>query len=351
MIVWNEALLAHAKALLAETPVGQIQSALDTLSADLGQPVGYEALAKAFTRNGLGALRNHCKPLPVFTGPKTQEPASDSGVCAPLAAPCATPSEKVEAVEPSGQTERILIVPDAHFPFEDKVAWALMLKAARGFKPDHVVVLGDLFDFYTVSFHPKDPTRKVNLEREIEAGSQALRDLEGLGAKRKTLLGGNHEFRLQRYLMEKAPALYGMVKLDEILKLAERGWVHVPYMDHVKIGSVFFSHEFGAHGMNAHRSARQVMNASTAMGHSHRQALEYRSLADGSVCVAAMFGHLIDLSTIDYCHRGQAMAWTLGFGVGHITPDGQTHMYAVPIINGRCVVDGVMYEADPLPDT
>jgi hypothetical protein len=341
MLSWPQEWIDRAVEILRETPRSEYARALATLSDEVGVRVTGDALQKAFKRRDMQPPSSYLKPQPSPPA-KVEEPAAD--VCAPPLACVSRESAKVEA-----RTERILIVPDSHFPFEDKAAWALMLKAARGFKPDHIVVLGDLFDFYTVSFHPKDPTRKVNLEREIESGSQALADLESLGAKRKTLLGGNHEHRLQRYLMEKAPALYGMVKLDEILKLAERGWVHVPYMDHVKIGSVFFSHEFGAHGMNAHRSARQVMNASTAMGHSHRQALEYRSLADGSVCVAAMFGHLIDLSTIDYCHRGQAMAWTLGFGVGHITPDGQTHMYAVPIINGRCVVDGVMYEADPLP--
>lgn len=352
--VWTEERIERAKTILGETPLGSLQSALERLSAEFEFPVTYDALGNAFRKRGLGALTAHCKgasPVRLVSAPSPtpKPPAASPDVqtdcCAPLVPACLVPSEP----PPSPSTTRVLFVPDAHFPHEDKRAWALMLKAARGWRPHQVIVLGDLADFFTVSFHPKSPDRKANLEREIESLSEALTDLESLGAEKRVFLSGNHENRLDRYLIQHAPALYSMMRLPEILKLDERGWRWVPYMQSVKVGSAHVSHDFGDAGGNAHTKARQLVNSSAIIGHTHRMATTFQTQADGRVTVGAMFGHLLDTSSVDYLHRARTNLWQLGFGVGHIDPTGHLHLQAIPIVEYRCVLDGVLYEQPPLP--
>ena len=46
----------------------------------------------------------------------------------------------------------VMVWPDTHAPYHDPIAVAVALKVARTLKPDALVILGDLWDFYAVSF-------------------------------------------------------------------------------------------------------------------------------------------------------------------------------------------------------
>src|SRR5512139_2213092 len=46
------------------------------------------------------------------------------------------------------QTTRVLICPDVHIPYQDPVAWETFLTVAAAWKPDTLVLLGDVVDFY-----------------------------------------------------------------------------------------------------------------------------------------------------------------------------------------------------------
>src|SRR5438045_4506784 len=110
------------------------------------------------------------------------------------------------------KTERILFVPDTHAPYYDDRAWRLMMKAARVFKPNIIVHMGDLCDFYKVSSHSKDPDR-FNFEYEITVCNKLLDDLDSLRANKKIFIEGNHEDRLRRYLHDNAPDLKSFVSV------------------------------------------------------------------------------------------------------------------------------------------
>lgn len=87
-------------------------------------------------------------------------------------------SEVMGRIRPRGfSVERILVIPDSHFPFVSQEAWATVMKAGRAFRPDRIIHLGDLWDFYAISFHPKSPDRKTNLEAEIKSGCDALDEM------------------------------------------------------------------------------------------------------------------------------------------------------------------------------
>src|SRR5271165_4017759 len=97
--------------------------------------------------------------------------------------------------------EKIIFIPDSHVPYEDKQAFKLMLKAGKEFKPDHTIILGDFADFYGVSSHSKDPNRSLKLKEEMELVKERLDQVLTLGARNNVYVSGNHEDRLERYLM------------------------------------------------------------------------------------------------------------------------------------------------------
>lgn len=168
---------------------------------------------------------------------------------------------------PAKALSRILFIPDAHAPYHDKKAFAIMLKAAKFFCPDIIVICGDFADFYSVSGHDKDPRRANDLEYEVGITRELLLSLGKLGARRKIYVCGNHEDRLERYLMQRAPALFGTVKIPEVLGLRDMGWEFVPYKRSLKLGKVNMTHDTGTAGQNAHRQAMDTFQGSAVIGH------------------------------------------------------------------------------------
>lgn len=240
--------------------------------------------------------------------------------------------------------ERILIVPDCHHPYVDAGAWRLMLKCARLFKPDRIVVLGDFVDFYAVSDHDKDPRRATQIDAEVKAANEALDDLDALGAAHRHFCEGNHETRLHRYLTRHAPALLDTVDVPSLLRLHERGWTFTRYGQHHRVGDLWFTHAVnGAAGRQAHHRAGATFQRSVAIGHTHRIATTAFGNVLGDRYMASMFGWLGSAVEQSYSHdAAKASEWALGFGLGWKLPDGTVHTQAVPIVGYTAVVAGVV---------
>lgn len=238
--------------------------------------------------------------------------------------------------------EKILIVPDAHHPYVDKNAWALMLKAAKQFKPQHVVIMGDFADCYTVSSHSKLPERALKLKEEIEATKTALDQIKAIGAKNNVFIAGNHEDRLIRYLQDRAPELFDFISIPQILELKEKGFKYVPYKQSYKLGKMNFTHDTGVAGRYAHYKALETFQHNVIIGHTHRIGYAVEGNANGERHLTAQLGWLGDLESIDYMHQVKAKKdWSHGFGTGHMdTKTGVVYVTPIPIINGTCLVEG-----------
>jgi len=239
-----------------------------------------------------------------------------------------------------------LIVPDVHVPFHNTGAWSLMLDVARDLQPETIVCIGDFMDFYAVSSHSKCPIRAAQLQQELEAGRRLRGELDALGAKRKVYLEGNHEDRLRRYLHDKAPELFGLVDVETLLALPDNGWEFVPYRSDIKIGAVHYTHDVGKTGRYSTFQTLDQYQHSVAFGHSHRFSYVVEGNCTGEQKVAAQFGWLGDVEQIDYMARAKARKdWTLGFGVSYMDRQtGHTFFTPVPIVDGRCVVNGKLYK-------
>lgn len=220
-----------------------------------------------------------------------------------------------------------------------------MLKTARDLKPKHIYTIGDFLDFYTVSSHSKDPNRALNLIEELNTGHAALDQLDELGAKHKTFLGGNHSDRLTRYLQDKAPELFNVVSIPGLLRLKQRSWNYIPYKSHTKLGKMHFTHDVGVAGRYSVFKCLDTYQHSVVSGHSHRLAYIVEGNAVGEFKLSAQFGWLGDASKIDYMQHAKVLKdWALGFGIGYYEPkSGYVYMTPVPIIKYSCVVNGRLY--------
>jgi len=248
---------------------------------------------------------------------------------------------------------KILLMPDLHSPYEDKDAFACFLRVCVGWQPDTCVCLGDFADFYKVSSYNIDPRRKLSFRDEIYGAREARWRLDGAlkagGCKDKRFLQGNHEVRLESYLVKGAPAVVELLDEENVnwhglLKLKDNGWKTKPYKESIQIGHLRMTHDVGRAGVNAARQSLLDVGENIAFGHTHRIQVVYQGTVTGRKLVGATLGWLGDPEAIDYRHRDQIRRDSIhGFGAVYMMPNGLFWLNAVPIVKGRCVLDGVLY--------
>jgi len=174
-------------------------------------------------------------------------------------------------------TYKILVLPDIHIPYQCHKAVEAAIALGEKFKPDEVIQLGDLLDCYSLSHYPKTTLRSSNFAKEVEEAIALLKSIkERTGAKYATLLEGNHEARLRKYLLNSASSLKNLsaLKINNLLNLASIGWDFIPEHKFYAVNDVFFTHgEF----VNAH-SAKKHMDEyreTIIHGHTHRITSRY----------------------------------------------------------------------------
>lgn len=227
-------------------------------------------------------------------------------------------------------------------PYHDKKAFDLVLKVGKELKVDKVVIGGDFIDNYSVSSHDKRPDRALKLQMEVEETIKELNRVKAIGAKENVFIGGNHESRLERYLMQKAPELFDFVSTEKILKLKELGFQYVPYKQVYKIGKLAITHDLGKAGRTAHLKALDDYQNNIVIFHTHRLGYAIEGDVDGNKHVGTMLGWLGDFDAVDYKLKAMAnREWAHGFGIAyHDTKTGIVHVSPVPIIKYSCLVEG-----------
>ena len=237
----------------------------------------------------------------------------------------------------------ILVIPDTHVPYHDRDALALVYKVMRACKPDVTVLIGDFADFYAASHFPKSPTRRQDLEYEVESVNLELDRIQAL-SKEVVYLEGNHEWRLERYLTQKAPELFGLVQCKELFKIKKRGWRWIPYHDHALIGKVLFAHDLGHAGKWAALNTLAAAGECAVFGHTHRGSVMYGGTVGGEHRVVMNVGWLGDPLQVDYMHRAKTRDWQHGFGWIHMERSGLAWMSFCPIVKGQVAVEGRLFK-------
>lgn len=248
--------------------------------------------------------------------------------------------------QPGAATRKIALIPDIHAPHQDKRAWRLVVKALTAWAPDVVIQLGDLIDLASVSTYAKHPTKTMSLAQEVEAARQVVDDIASIGAKRTVVTLGNHCIRAEKYLIQHAPDFLPFFEIGAVLGMRRPGWTVVPYKETYEIGQMRVTHDVGRAGVQAARQSVVDTGDNIVVGHTHRLQVVYQGTQAGKRHVGATLGWLGDPEHIDYRHRDLVRRdWQLGFGVAHMLPDGTFWLQAIPIIDYKCVIDGVVYSS------
>lgn len=241
-----------------------------------------------------------------------------------------------------------VLLPDLHSPYHDRRAWRLVLQVVRHLQPDEVIQLGDLTDQACTGRWAKDPRKVATFRQEVVGTNQLLDELDAAAPDaRKTLTLGNHDARLELFLVDQAPYLLDLpgFSLGELLRLEERGYEVCPYKKGVHRGGLFLTHDVGRCGKRAHEQAVEDLGHSYAGGHTHNLAITYRGTIFGECRVGASLGWLGDVRHIGYKHSEKAKRdYQLGFGVlrwfDRGARKGAFSLVPVPIVDYNCCVDG-----------
>lgn len=251
----------------------------------------------------------------------------------------------------SVRTDKWALIPDTHAPYHNHRALKLVNKVLDDWEPYGMAHLGDLGDFYKVSAHSKSPDRRLLFRDECEITREVRAELESKPSlRKKKFIKGNHEFRLESYIADKAPELFGFVDVDSALELSEHGWEITEYRDYTNVGKLNLTHDTAQGGKYTAARAAETFQASVAIGHHH--AMQYFVTGDalGERKLGVSFGWLGDADQADYMHRIKArQLWSLGFGIArHERSSGLVHVTPVPILQVgsrlRCCVEGEVYE-------
>jgi hypothetical protein len=246
-----------------------------------------------------------------------------------------------------------LLIPDTHRPYHDKRAVNLMLMVAHHLSAQlsEIVIMGDYADFYSISSHQKDPRVIGMLKDEIIDVNKGLDQLDQLFPDvPKYFVEGNHEYRLERFLINQAASLFGITSVEHLLNLNRRPlWHFIPYgpaQMHKVLGSkLFVRHE--PLGTSAKATASKAL-CSLAYGHIHRIEESHLVGLEGDNHVCFSVGWLGDKGQdkiFNYV-KGHHQ-WQLGFGlvwVDRLTKKFYHHKIHI-LDNYTCVVDGKKFSA------
>jgi UDP-2,3-diacylglucosamine pyrophosphatase LpxH len=203
--------------------------------------------------------------------------------------------EVLPALRIQGKTA---VFSDIHLGIHDKAALIAAIQYAKQDRVENIILNGDILDSAQISRHPKtaDTPKFLN---EIELAKQFL---EGLRSEFKDqniyFKIGNHEDRLERYLMQNADALAGLIDFRKLLKLDDLGIRFVESTQFMKIENTYIVHGHEmkvSGGVNPARALILKAAANVVMGHVHRTSFASIKSLDGKFYKAYTMGCLCKL--------------------------------------------------------
>ena len=236
---------------------------------------------------------------------------------------------------------RALLLFDVHIPFHVKGAVEAAVEAGQHEAVNTVVLGGDALDFHQVSRYDHDGS-KLTYQQEIESGKQFLAYLRDRFPKARIVFKeGNHEERLAKYILSRAPALFGLedCTLASLLGLAGLGIEHVGDQRVIHLGKlrVIHGHEYGG-GVSAPVSAARWLmlraRKPAVMGHLHQTSEQIENDIDNNQLAAWSVGCLCGLNPK---YRRLSSRWNHGCAIANVAKDGTFEMRNMRVMNGKAV--------------
>lgn len=251
--------------------------------------------------------------------------------------------ETAPAIFTPKKFSRVAFLSDVHLPFHNRIAVKITLDYLTDYKPDLVILGGDIYDFLEASDFDKSPARITTLQDEFDAGRDFIRAIDNICPNVDFLIG-NHEDRLQR-LINRNPALFKLRSLDiaRAAELPEKWRIH-PSQTHFKLGKLTALHGDIKGIKSAVHPARtlfQKLKRSCIFGHFHRFGNHLDTNYDGEVRGGFANGHLSDVSRVTSWVT--CPDWQEGFSTISLCEDGGFAVQQRLVVNGRLIAEGKEY--------
>jgi hypothetical protein len=252
------------------------------------------------------------------------------------------------------------VFPDIHFGEHSETAVACALKAHEITRPALTIQLGDILDAAAFSTHDVRSLSRDSTYDFMTKEVEPARDFTDTCLKRGSRfvqLGGNHEYRIERFCIRSGmagAASYRALTPSELLGegRSKKEYEYVPYVHSSAPMSYYEINKslVAVHGWSFSKSAADVHLAksrskSVVFGHIHRQQLVSSRDPYSHMPIKAFSpGCLSKLQPL-YAVGGCPTDWTHGFCLIYMGKRSWTE-YLITIHNGVCVLpDGTEVRA------
>jgi len=234
-----------------------------------------------------------------------------------------------------------VIANDLHIPFEDPVAVNLFLGFTKRQKPDKIILLGDICDFYQISRFDKDPSRETDLQSDLDRTSAFLTNCQQIAPKAEIhYIQGNHESRIKKYLWSQAKALASLRSLS-LTKLLDFDSIGIKYHEKgYQLGDLYCTHGsiIRKHAGYTARGEFEKNGCSGISGHSHR---------DSKYTVRNRGGHFVWYENYCLCDLNPEYVegianWTQGWSYVTIV-NKRPYVEQIACIGGTYIYGGKLY--------
>ena len=233
----------------------------------------------------------------------------------------------------------VIVLPDMHVPKHDKKALKAVLNYVADNPVNEIVILGDFMDMDCISSHNEKNLRAVaaqTLQNDYEEGQKVLDSIvKAGGGADVTLLEGNHEYRVERYV-DANPQVEGMIEIEKGLDLSNHnvGWVRFWSKGEIyKVGKCSFIH---GRYTNEHHAKRHAIDYGGNVVYGHTHDVQQHSLVrvgEHDTVVAQSLGCLCEYAQ-PYMH-GAPSKWQQAFGQFYFWPNGEFQYYVGRLFGGR----------------
>lgn len=233
---------------------------------------------------------------------------------------------------------RALVLSDLHFPYHDLGAIECALDFGERFKPDCILVNGDLIDFERISRFDYD-SHGPSTDESIGMLRTFWQHVKHRYPRAKRFWKfGNHDERMELYLMRNAPEATRKTRRTwrEEAGADEFGVTIIDQQRPIMLGKlrVLHGHEKGkgiTSPVNQARGAFLRLLSSVLEGHGHRTSEHTERTADGQIISCRSTGCLCGLSP-DYARINK---WDHGFATVEVEKDGNYVCSLKRIIDGK----------------
>lgn len=235
---------------------------------------------------------------------------------------------------------RPLVISDVHIPYHQENAIMAAVEFSKG-KIDSVLINGDLLDCYQLSKFDKDP-RNAPFADELEMGGAFISWLkQELGVPIFYKLG-NHEWRWEKLMMNKAPELIGLDVFEwkGLIEHLDWGVDVIEQNQKIKFGklNIIHGHEFKYGVYSPVNPARGIYNkakVNTLVGHWHQESSHSESNLNKDAVTVWSTGCLCTLSP-EYSPFAYTK-WSHGFALLEKDDTGNFHVDNRKIVNGKVI--------------